>query len=265
MTARPVIALLSDFGLRDHYVAAMKAVALGICPEASLVDITHQVPPHDILAAALELEAIVPYLTSGTVVLAVVDPGVGSRRRAVAIEAGGLYFVGPDNGLFSLALDRLSQATAVSIENRRFVRESVSRTFEGRDRFAPAAAWLARGTALSELGPKVSDLVALEVPAATTTEHGADGVVLRIDHFGNLVTNIAEDALPAGRSGLVVDVAGATINGISGTYAEVAPGALCAIVGSTGRLEISVNGGSAAAVLKAARGTSARVRLRAGA
>jgi len=265
MTARPVIALLSDFGLRDHYVAAMKAVALGICPEASLLDITHQVPPQDVLAGALELEAIVSYLPAGTVVVAVVDPGVGSGRRGVAIEAGGLRFVGPDNGLFTLALARLPQATAVSIEDRRFVRERISRTFEGRDRFAPAAAWLASGASLGELGPTVSDLVTLEVPAATKTRDRIDGVVLRVDHFGNLVTNIADEVLPASRNGLIVDVAGATISGISGTYAEVAPGALCAIVGSTGRLEISVNGGSAAAVLKAAHGTSAHVRLRAGA
>jgi len=265
MTARPVIALLSDFGLRDHYVAAMKAVVLGICPDASLVDITHQIPPQDILAGALELEAIAPYLPGGTVVLAVVDPGVGSGRRAVAIEAGGLHFVGPDNGLFSLALQRLSQATAVSIEDRRFVRERVSRTFEGRDRFAPAAAWLARGAALRELGPMVSDLVALDVPVAATTRDGIDGVVLRVDHFGNLVTNVSDDALPALRSSITVHVAGATIEGVSGTYAEVPPGSLCAIVGSTGRLEISCNNGNAATVLKAARGTSVHVRLRSGA
>lgn len=265
MTARPVIALLSDFGLRDHYVAAMKAVLLGICPEASLLDITHLIPPQDILAGALELEAVVSYLPAGTVVVAVVDPGVGSGRRGVAIEAGGLRFVGPDNGLFTLALARLPRAAAVSIDDRRFVRERVSRTFEGRDRFAPAAAWLACGTALRELGPAVSDLAALEVPAATTSRDSIDGVVLRVDHFGNLVTNIADDALPASRDGLSVDVAGATIVGIAGTYAEVERGALCAIVGSTGRLEISVNGGNAADTLKAARGTSAHVRLRSGA
>src|SRR6187399_445252 len=107
MMARPVIALLSDFGLRDHYVAAMKAVILGICPDATLFDISHEIPPQDILSGALELEAIVPYLPAGTIVLAVVDPGVGSGRRGVAIEAGGLRFVGPDNGLFTLALARL--------------------------------------------------------------------------------------------------------------------------------------------------------------
>ena len=265
MAARPIIALLSDFGLRDHYVAAMKAVVLGICPDVSLVDISHDIPPQDILAGALELEAIVPYLPRGAVVLAVVDPGVGSGRRAVAIEAGGLHFVGPDNGLFSLALAGLSQATAVSIEDRRFVRERISRTFEGRDRFAPAAAWLACGTATGELGPAVHGLVRLDVPAATRSRDGVEGVVLRVDHFGNLVTNLGDEDLPALRSGVTVHVAGATIHGIAGTYAEVAPGALCAMVGSTGRLEISVNGGSAALMLKAGRGTSAHVRLRSGA
>src|SRR6185436_15297612 len=117
--ARPVIALLSDFGLRDHYVAAMKAVILGICPDAALLDISHEIPAQDILAGALELEAIVSYLPAGTIVVAVVDPGVGSGRRGVAIEAGDIRFVGPDNGLFSLALARLPRHTAVSIEERR--------------------------------------------------------------------------------------------------------------------------------------------------
>ena len=265
MAARPIIALLSDFGLRDHYVAAMKAVALGICPDASLLDITHDIPPQDILAGALELEAIVPCLPAGTVVVAVVDPGVGSGRRGVAIEAGDLRFVGPDNGLFSLALARLPKRSVVSIEERRFARDRVSRTFEGRDRFAPAAAWLACGVQLSEMGPAVSDLVELKVPSATRSRAGIDGVVVRVDHFGNLITNIDEDGLATLGSGVTIHVAGATLDGIAGTFADVGRGALCAIVGSTGRLEIAVNGGNAAAVLNAARGTSAQVRLRSGA
>ena len=265
MMARPVIALLSDFGLRDHYVAAMKAVILGICPDATLFDISHEIPPQDILSGALELEAIVPYLPAGTIVLAVVGPGVGSGRRGVAIEAGGLRFVGPDNGLFTLALARLTSRTAVSIEERRFARDRISRTFEGRDRFAPAAAALASGAQFLEMGPAVGDLVELKVPRATRSGEGIDGMVLRVDHFGNLITNIDDDGLAALGSDVSVHIAGATIDGMAGTYADVAHGDLCAIVGSTGRLEISVNGGSAAAVLNAARGTFAHVRRRLGA
>jgi S-adenosyl-L-methionine hydrolase (adenosine-forming) len=263
--ARPVIALLSDFGLRDHYVAAMKAVILGICPDAALLDISHEIPAQDILAGALELEAIVSYLPAGTIVVAVVDPGVGSGRRGVAIEAGDIRFVGPDNGLFSLALARLPRHTAVSIEERRFALNRVSRTFEGRDRFAPAAAWLACGAQLFEMGPAVADLVELKAPAATRLGKGIDGVVIRVDHFGNLITNIDDEELAALGNAVSIDIAGATIDGVAGNYADVAHGALCAVIGSTGRLEISVNGGSAAAVLNASRGTSAHVRLRSGA
>src|SRR5262249_55098128 len=143
--ARPILALLTDFGLRDHYVGAMKAVILGICPEASIVDITHEIPPQDILSGALELEAVVPYLPVGTVVVAVVAPGVGSARRAVAMESSGLRLVGPDNGLIELAIRGRSGVSVVEIANRAYMRHPVSRTFEGRDRFAPAAAWLASG------------------------------------------------------------------------------------------------------------------------
>ena len=261
--ARPVIALLTDFGLRDHYVAAMKGVILGICPEAALIDISHEIPPQDVLAGALEIEAVVPYLPSGTIVVGVVDPGVGSARRGVALESNGLFFVGPDNGLFSLVHGgRLPAGDAVSIEDQRFTRDTVSRTFEGRDRFAPVAAWLARGTPLSRLGPRVDDLVHLNAPAARSSREGIDGAVLRIDRFGNLVTNIDQQALKGLGDNVLVRIAGATIAGISRTYADAAHGALCALVGSTERLEISVNGGSAAAVLGAARGAAVQIRPR---
>lgn len=262
---RPVIALLTDFGLADHYVAAMKGVMLAICPEATLVDISHEIPPQDILAGAFELEAVARYLPRGAVVLAVVDPGVGSARRGVAVEAGGLRFVGPDNGLFSLALQVLPASTAVELRSRAHAREPISRTFEGRDRFAPAAAWLASGLDISELGPPVDGLIGLDVPRPTASPDGVDGVVLRVDHFGNLLTNIDRRALDAVGGDLTVHVSGAAITGVSATYAEMAHGALCALVGSTDRLEVSVNGGSAATVLGAGRGTVVQVRARSGA
>ena len=151
--ARPVIALLTDFGLHDHYVGVMKAVILGIAREASFIDITHDIAPQDIVAGALELEAVVSYLPAGTVLVGVVDPGVGSERRGVAVEAGGLTLVGPDNGLFTLALNRLGQGRAVELREPRFALPAASLTFEGRDRFAPAAAYLASGIDLAALGP----------------------------------------------------------------------------------------------------------------
>ena len=259
---RPVIALLSDFGLQDHYVAAMKGVVLGICPDATLIDISHDIRRHDILAGALELEAVAPYLPPGTVVVAVVDPGVGSERRGVAIEAGDLRLVGPDNGLLSRAAASRSPQRAVTLNNPVYARGVVSRTFEGRDRFAPAAAWLASGVALDALGPPANDLVQCDVPDAQVSADGIDGVVLRIDHFGNLITNLHRSTLERLDGPLTVRVAGAALQGVSQAYAESAPGALCALVGSTERLEIAVNGGSAATLLGVARGAAVHVRGR---
>ena len=254
--AKPIIALLTDFGTRDHYAGTMKGVALGICPDTTLVDITHEIAPHDILGGALELEAVVPYLPPGTVVVAVVDPGVGSDRRGVAIEAGDLRLVGPDNGLLSRAAASRSPRRAVTLNNPAFARASVSRTFEGRDRFAPAAAWLASGVALEELGPPASELVQCDVPEAVVSAEGIEGVVLRVDHFGNLITNVHRSTLERIHGPITVRVAGAALQGLSQTYAELAPGALCALVGSTDRLEIAVNGGSAATLLGAERGAA---------
>src|SRR3989442_15800809 len=147
--ARPVIALLTDFGTRDHYAGTMKGVALGICPDATLVDITHEVPAHDVLAGALELAAAYKYFPAGTIFLVVVDPGVGSARRGIAAEAGDFKFVAPDNGVLTAVLDEHAPKKIVELSERRYARPTVSRTFEGRDRFAPAAAWLGKGIELT--------------------------------------------------------------------------------------------------------------------
>src|SRR5256886_14835179 len=137
--ARPVIALLTAFGSKDHYAGTMKGGALGICPDATLVDISHDLPPHDVLGAALELAAAYKYFPAGTIFLVVVDPGVGSARRGIAAEAGEFKFVAPDNGVLSVALDEHPPKRIVELTERKYARASVSRTFEGRDRFAPAA------------------------------------------------------------------------------------------------------------------------------
>src|SRR5690349_7405576 len=143
--ARPIVALLTDFGTRDHYVGTMKGVMLGICAELSCVDITHDVPPHDVLAGALELAAAYRYFPVGTIFLVVVDPGVGSARRGLAAEAGDYRFVAPDNGVLTPVLDQHQPRRIVELTERRYARATVSRTFEGRDRLAPAAAWMAKG------------------------------------------------------------------------------------------------------------------------
>src|SRR5213592_46595 len=162
--ARPVIAMLTDFGVRDHYAGTMKGGALGICPDVTVVDITHEVPAHDVLAGALELAAAYKYFPAGTIFLAVVDPGVGSTRRGIAAEAGDYKFVAPDNGVLTAVLEEHPPRRAVELSERRYARPTVSRTFEGRDRFAPAAAWLAKGIELTALGRPAGSIQRLDIP-----------------------------------------------------------------------------------------------------
>src|SRR5262245_15498916 len=161
--ARPVIALLTDFGTRDHYAGTMKGVALSICPDATLVDITHDIAAHDVLGAALELAAAYKYFPAGAIFLVVVDPGVGSTRRAIAAEAGDYKFVAPDNGVLTSVFEDHAPRKVVELTERRYARPTVSRTFEGRDRFAPAAAWLAKGIELTALGRSAGAIHRLQI------------------------------------------------------------------------------------------------------
>ncbi len=252
---RPVIALLTDFGSRDHYVAAMKGVILGIAPDVTLVDITHEIDPQDVLSAALELAACRPFFPAGTIFLVVVDPGVGTPRRAIAASAAGCLFVAPDNGVLGLVLESQPSPTVVELTERRYQRDEVSGTFEGRDRFAPVAAWLARGTDMRALGPAAGDLVRLDVPGPRISEDGVVGEVLKIDRFGNLMSNIRAGMLAeAGAGGALFVRAGRESCRLVGTYGQTEPGALCALIGSSGYLEVAVNGGSAAQRLGLGRG-----------
>src|SRR5206468_3687159 len=174
----------------DHYAGTMKGVALGICPEATFVDISHDIPPHDVLGGALELSASYKYFPPGTVFLVVVDPGVGSARRPIAAEAGAYRFVAPDNGVLSLTFKETAPQRVVELTERRYARPTVSRTFEGRDRFAPAAAWLAKGIQLPALGRAVTDYVMIDLAKPHIEGDRLTGAVVRIDRFGNLITNV---------------------------------------------------------------------------
>jgi len=268
--ARPVIALLTDFGTRDHYVGALKGVALGICPDVSLVDISHDVPAHDVLAGALELAAVYRYFPAGTIFLVVVDPGVGSARHGIAAEAGDFKFVAPDNGVLSAVLDEHSRHRVVELSERRYARPTVSRTFEGRDRFAPAAAWLAKGIELTALGRPVGDIQRMAIPQPQVQADRIDGEVMRVDRFGNLITNIDRKAFDklAGAPGgpdipIEVHAGGRQVSKLVSTYADAAAGELCALFGSTDHLEIATNGASAAADLALARGAPVHVIRRA--
>jgi len=254
--ARPVIALLTDFGTRDHYAGTMKGVALGICPDAAIVDITHEIAPHDVLGGALELAASYKYFPAGTVFLVVVDPGVGSSRRALAAEAGGYRFVAPDNGVLTLVFKDAAPRRVVELTERRYARPTVSRTFEGRDRFAPAAAWLAKGIDLSGLGRSVTSWHLVSVPEPTVADARILGEVLRVDRFGNLVTNVDRRAFErfAGDGRIEIVAGTQAVDTVVATYAEAQAGAVCALFGSSDHLEVAVNGGSASERLALGRG-----------
>jgi S-adenosylmethionine hydrolase len=261
---RPVIALLSDFGTRDHYAGTMKGVILNICPDATLVDITHDVPPHDVLDGSLQLAGAARYFPAGTIFLAVVDPGVGSARRGIAAEAGDYRFVAPDNGVLTSVLREWAPKKIVELTDRRYARPTVSRTFEGRDRFAPAAAWLAKGTQLTALGRPAPDYHRLDIPTAVVDESSVSGVVLRVDRFGNVVTNIDRKTFESvAKSGSMEVTAGTqAIGRLVATYADIQPGEICALFGSTDHLELAANSESAADRLQLARGIAVSARRR---
>jgi len=262
--ARPVIALLTDFGTRDHYAGTMKGVALSICPDITFVDISHDVPPHDVVAGALELAAAYKYFPAGTIFLVVVDPGVGSTRRGIAADTGDYKFVAPDNGVLTAVFDEHPPKRVVELTERRYARPTVSRTFEGRDRFAPAAAWLAKGIELVALGRSAGAMHRLDLPQATLDGDRIAGQVLRVDRFGNLITNIDRKTFDrlAGAQ-LEIQIGGRVVSKVVSAYADAPPGELCALFGSTDHLEIAANGASAASDLALGRGAPVHVARRA--
>jgi len=248
-----IVTLLTDFGAADYFVAAMKGVILSIAPGATLVDVTHEVPPQEVRSGAFTLLAAYSDFPPGTVHLAVVDPGVGSARRGIAVEAGGHRFVGPDNGLFAWICEREADARVFHLTNRGLFRHPVSSTFHGRDVFAPVAAALAAGVAIGEVGDEVEDQVRLEPLRAVPGEGGGvRGVILHVDRFGNCVTSFTRDDLPADAAprGFHLSVAGHDVRALRRFYAEeTLPGRLFAIWGSAGFLELSANRDSAARLL----------------
>lgn len=268
MPSRTIITLLTDFGSADYFVAAMKGVILGKQPEVIFVDISHEIPPHEVTAAAFTLLACYRDFPLGTTHLAVVDPGVGSVRRPIAIRAGGYTFVGPDNGLFSHVLDREPDARVFHLSRQTHFRSRPSPTFHGRDIFAPVAGALAAGVPLAELGEEIPDPVRLASPACCQPAGPGEwqAGILQIDRFGNCITNVAQEAIPAEAAGtLAIEVNGHTITRMHRCYADAlnAPGELFSLWGSAGFLEISAYCASAAQRLSATRGNPLRVTRRA--
>jgi S-adenosyl-L-methionine hydrolase (adenosine-forming) len=239
-----IVTLTTDFGTADGYAGAMKGVILARCPHARLVDLSHELAPGDLAGASHLLGRATPFFPAGTVHLAVVDPGVGTSRRGLALQAGEQLYVGPDNGIFSDVLGLGGTVQAFALENADLWRSALSPVFHGRDVFAPIAAHLASGGALPAVGPtlRAESLIRLHVPAPRRVSEGLRGRVAHVDRFGNLVTNLRHpDGVEA-----VVEVAGRALR-LARTYGDVAPGELVAVVGSSGFVEIAVNGGSAAA------------------
>lgn len=264
---RAVVALLTDYGTQDHYVGAVKGALLAAEPDVRVVDIAHDLPPHDVPAAAFALDASHRAFPAGTVFLAVVDPGVGSERRALAVTAGGYHFVGPDNGLFTMVLTEHADAVVHEITNAGLFRHEVSPTFHGRDVFAPVAARLAAGMPIAEVGPAIADPVLFAVPGCDAVGKGTwEAPVLHVDHFGNLVTAFTFVDLEEILSGVdgdpneVVVVVEGIVMPLVRTFADVAEGEPCAFLGSHRKLEIAVNRGNASRVLGAGRGAPVRIR-----
>ncbi|MBZ5623299.1 MAG: SAM-dependent chlorinase/fluorinase [Acidobacteriia bacterium] len=244
---KPILTLTTDFGLSDHYVGTMKGVILNICPQAQIVDISHEVGPFETAEGAFVVAQAYRYFPKSTIHVVVVDPGVGTQRRPILMEAGGQCFVAPDNGVLSLVFSHEKHRVRL-ISNDQYFRKPVSRTFHGRDIFAPVAAHVAAGVPASSVGRIIHDYLRAEFekpqPSGTRTWTGR---VLKIDRFGNIITNFRESdfaGLAQGSFSLLIGLA--EICAVAGTYAEASPGELFVIAGSSGYLEVSVSQGSAA-------------------
>jgi len=255
-----VITLMTDFGTADGYVGTMHGVILKICPEAHIVDVSHEIAPQDLRQAAYVLYTAYPYFPDGTVHVIVVDPGVGSERRAIALRTERAAFVAPDNGVLSYVAAREDVLEIVGLTNPRYWLSEVSMTFHGRDIFSPVGAHLACGVPLSNVGSPLSEIITFDLMKPGTEADGAiHGHVLHVDHFGNIITDIRAETLE-GMYDARVEIAGRSINGISATYAVADVGDLVALIGSEGHLEIAVRDGNAGAALGAVAGDEVVLR-----
>ncbi|NLF52521.1 MAG: SAM-dependent chlorinase/fluorinase [Leptolinea sp.] len=256
----PLITLLTDFGISDPYVGIMKGIIADIAPKARVIDLTHMITPQNIREGALALDRAYPYFPAGTIHLAVIDPGVGTERHALAMRTDHYLFVGPDNGLFTFVIKRAKSSQkpikVVRLENPRYRLEPVSPVFHGRDLFAPAAAYLAAGAALENFGDVIENPVVLTMPFPEAISNGYHGEIWAVDHFGSLETNM-ESGLLSGidPKQIRIQVAGKVVDHWVRTFADGEPGELVALVNSSGRLCISIVNGSAANELNVGVGT----------
>ncbi|HMB91882.1 MAG TPA: SAM-dependent chlorinase/fluorinase [Rhodothermales bacterium] len=257
-----LLTLTTDFGTRDAYVAAMKGTILSIHPDVRFIDISHEITPQDVMEAAFVLSEAVPYFPEETLHLVVVDPGVGTTRRPVALRHGGHTFVGPDNGLFALLLDGEPPDELVVLDRSAFWRTSdISDTFHGRDVFAPVAAHLAAGRALNDIGTPIESLKPLHWALPIDDDQGVQGWVVHVDRFGNCITNIPRPLFERQRDGrpLKCFVGNAILEGVHTTYGDTEAGEPLLLFGSSNFLEIAVNTGNASNLLDIRKGTPVNV------
>jgi S-adenosyl-L-methionine hydrolase (adenosine-forming) len=261
-----IVALLTDFGSRDPFVAVMKGVMLGINPDLQFIDISHEIAPQRIREAAVVLSVAFPYFPPQTIFLVVVDPGVGGGRRPIVVETAEHLFVAPDNGVLGAVLSQAGVRQVIHATESTYFRQSISRTFHGRDVFAPLAAWLSCGVTASDVGVPIEDYVRLELSRPRQlSDNALEGEVIYRDRFGNLITNIAESYIAAlwgppdwGRVQAQVETS--VIDGLDSYYAQRAPDTLGLIINSWGLCEIFVNGGNAAQETGAVEGSLVRIQ-----
>ena len=255
-----VITLLTDFGLSDSYIGAMKGVILGIQPDVTIVDISHVIPPQNVNEAAYTLKQTYSFFPKDTVHVVIVDPGVGSGREIIGVRTDAYYFLAPDNGVLKYIFDKYPGAEVYKITNNRFFCPNVSHTFHGRDIFAPVAAHITCGVTLSELGETYSDYQSGEIRKPIVQKNTISGEIIYIDSFGNCVTNIDQDMI--GGQAIKILFGVYMLHNISTVYTDVADGEALAVIGSGGTLEISVRNGNATRKLKLKIGDAVTVTLK---
>jgi S-adenosylmethionine hydrolase len=262
--ARPIITLTTDYGTNDHLVGVMKGVILSINPDVNIVDITHSVLAHDVLDGALAIGQAYKYFPAKTIHVVVVDPGVGTERRPILVAGDQHYFIAPDNGVLSSVYDQSQALHVWHIISEHYFRQPVSKTFHGRDIFAPVGGWLSKSWQTSAFGESITDFARFAMPKPKVNGNIVKGIVLRVDHFGNLVTNLTPEDVPAlvaADAKFTIRAGNAQVNKIVPTFAQGAAGEAVGVIGSSGYLEICVNKGSATRTIAAGRGAEVTVEL----
>jgi S-adenosylmethionine hydrolase len=264
-----IITLLTDFGLNDEYVGTMKGVILSVNPFATIIDITHNIDPHDIIQAAFTIKSSYKFFPKGTVHVVIVDPGVGGSRAIIAIEMAGHIFIAPDNGILTLLVEEGNIVEIIRVDNKKFFLKSISQTFHGRDIFAPVSGHISSGTKINNIGTPINknELVKLSIPEPEISNKGElVGAIVSIDHFGNLITNIDSNCLrnfcrPDAGKKPEIRIGNSKITDLSKSYEDNGSNSPLVIIGSRGYLEIAINCGSAKDYFKAKKGDTITVNL----